>query len=660
MNWGRVLHRLRDWFHQARDSSVCLAQLPIAVFTAGLLATAICGEVVRQAGAARHRRIETNLIEAVEVAVNNRLEVTIALLAAVKGLFEASTEVSRAEFARFVQTTASTGTLRGIQGVGFSRAIPASQRVARERAIQAEGFPTYRIRPSGERALYSAIEFLEPFDWRNQRAFGFDMYSEPVRRAAMERALRTGQASLSGKVELVQETQNDRQAGSLIYLPIRRGPQFLGWAYSPLRLADLIGTAIGSIDNPDISGAHIAVFDSTRPEPAQLLFSTQPGPVPRTMEYLPIAVAGRTWLVGIQLRPELVAANGLGQEFWWVLIGGMGATSLVSLITWQLVHNQLVTRRALALAEQAAQERALASTVFEASNQGIVVTDAAGVILTANRAFSRLSGYEPAEIEGKRTNLLKSGLHDQAFYAELWSTLLSQGHWQGEIWNRVRSGALQRHHLAISAVRDESGTITNYVGMLEDITHRYRAEEAVRYQAFHDPLTGLGNRQLLMEQLQRDLAVAQRHRQSLGVLFVDLDGFKAVNDGHGHAIGDQVLEQVAHRFHTSIRQSDLLARLGGDEFVVLVPQAGSSQELTTLARKLVAAAEQPFRDLDPSIAISASVGIACYPQDGDSADDLLRAADQAMYAAKQSCREGSCGPPIRLASTLRSAPGASQ
>jgi diguanylate cyclase (GGDEF)-like protein len=137
-----------------------------------------------------------------------------------------------------------------------------------------------------------------------------------------------------------------------------------------------------------------------------------------------------------------------------------------------------------------------------------------------------------------------------------------------------------------------------------------------------------------MDQLKRDLAVAQRHHQNLGVLFVDLDGFKAVNDGYGHAFGDQVLEQMAERFRTAIRQSDLLARLGGDEFVVLVPQAGSREELATLARKLVTAAEQPFTQLNLPITLSASVGIARFPEDGDTADALLRAADQAMYAAK--------------------------
>jgi diguanylate cyclase (GGDEF)-like protein/PAS domain S-box-containing protein len=627
-----------------------LAHLPLAILASGVVATGLAGEWVRRSGMERHQRMEANLIEALRLAVNNRLEVNIALLAAVKGLFEASPAVNRQEFARFVATAASAGTLRGIQGVGFSRAIPADELASRERAIQAEGFTDYRVHPEGERSFYSAIEFLEPFDWRNQRAFGFDMYSEPVRRRAMQRAMLTGLPSLSGKVELLQETDHNPQAGSLLYLPIRKNGRLLGWSYSPLRLADLIGSAINSIQNPDLQGARLEVYDGERRDPAQLLFARKGPSTLSHASYQTIAVAGRPWMVGVELRPDLVGSNGIDREFWGTVAGGLAATLAVSLITWQLVRNQLTMRQALALAEQASQERALAGTVFEASSQGIVVTDPDGVILKANHAYSHLCGFTPEQIEGQRTSLLKSGLHDQAFYAELWSTLRATGHWQGDLWNRVGSGELERHHLSINAVHDGDGRTQLYVGMLEDITDRYRAEEAVRYQALHDPLTGLGNRQLLMEQLQRDLAVAARHRQSLGLLYVDLDGFKAVNDCHGHAVGDRVLEQMAERFRAAIRQSDLLARLGGDEFVVLVPQAGGSGELATLAAKLVDAARQPFAELELPIRISASVGIARFPDHGDNPDALLLAADQAMYAAKESSRSNPMEAPIRLAS----------
>lgn len=630
--------------NQAIGTEGVIRKLPVLVLLAGLGSTALVTALVRQAGVERHHRIESSLIEAVRLAVSNRLEVNSALLAAVKGLFETSGSVSRQDFARFVQTAARNGSLRGIQGVGFSRAIPAELLASRERAVQAEGYPDYRVHPAGRRPFYSAIELLEPFNWRNRRAFGFDMYAEPVRRAAMQQAMRTGRPSLSGKVELVQETKRGLQAGSLLYLPIRKGPQLLGWAYSPLRLTDLIGTAISGIDDPYIQNAAVMVYDGERPEPRQLLFDNRPRKPQRLshMRYERMTVAGRPWLVGVEAGPELVAPNGLDREFWWSLLGGLAATTLLSLSAWLLVRNQLATRRALALVEQTARDRALASTVFEASGQGIVVTDARGLILQANEAFSLLSGYSPQELRGRRADRLPAGLPR----AEMGRSLLRQGRWQGDFWNRRPSGELRRHHLSINAVRDPSGRTIYYVAMLQDITHRHQAEEEMRFRALHDPLTGLGNRQLLMEQLHRDLALAQRHHQGLGLLFVDLDGFKAVNDHHGHAVGDRVLQQVGERFHAAMRQSDLLARIGGDEFVVLVPQPGGPGELRTLAAKLVAAAQLPLGDLlpaepiDPPLALSASVGIACYPEDGDTADALLRAADHAMYAAKQANRKG--------------------
>jgi diguanylate cyclase (GGDEF)-like protein/PAS domain S-box-containing protein len=276
--------------------------------------------------------------------------------------------------------------------------------------------------------------------------------------------------------------------------------------------------------------------------------------------------------------------------------------------------------------------------VFEASSLGIVVTDPEGRILMANNAFTQLSGYRLVEIRGQHTNLLKSGRHDQLFYKEMWDTLLNQGFWEGDLWNRVRSGELRRHHLAISAVRDDAMDPRYFVGMLEDITERHQADEAVRYQARHDILTGLANRSMLMEQLERDLALARRHQQSLALLYIDLDGFKPVNDRYGHAHGDLVLQQVATRMAHVLRDSDLLSRQGGDEFVVLVPQAGSIPELLQLAAKLVATISEPLECLEGE-GISASIGLARYPDHGLTADDLLVAADNAMYAAKQ---QGGC------------------
>lgn len=641
----RVLPRIRP-----------VALLPALVMAGGLILTAAVCEQTRLFGAQKHLRIETTQLDNVADALRSKLEVNIALLAAVVGLFNASSAVDRQEFTTFYATVArNTAQLKGVQGVGFARWIPAAQRAAFESRIRAQGFPDFSVRPPGPRAHYSAIEFIEPFDWRNQRAFGFDMYTEPVRRQAMQRAWSTGNASLTGKVQLLQETQEDLQRGVLIYLPIyaARQPQrggtqraLLGWAYSPLRINDVVNSAIAGIDNPDMADTGVLVFDGDQPDASRLLFDNRTllrRNALRHPSYATIAVAGRTWLVGVQLAPRLVGPNGIDNAYWMNLIVGLSSSLVAALLTRILVSNHLATREALAISEAAAQERALASTVFEESGQGILVSNPEGRILMANNAFTQLTGYRLSEIKGQRTNLLKSGRHDNAFYQQMWDELIHKGYWEGDIWNRVRSGEIRCHHLSISTVRDDTLEPQYYVGMLQDVTERQRAEQAVRFLAQHDNLTGLANRSMMLEQLERHLALAKRHGHGVALLYLDLDGFKPVNDRFGHNVGDQVLQLVAERFRKVIRDGDLLCRQGGDEFVVLVPEAGTTDELMGMALKLVETSQAPFSEIDPTIAISASVGIARYPEHGNTAEQLLAAADNAMYAAKRAK-----GDPVQL------------
>ena len=625
-----------------------VALLPVLVMAGGLVLTAAVCEQTRRFGIQKHLRIETTLLDNVVDALRSKLDVNIALLAAVVGLFNSSSEVNRQQFSTFFETVSlNTTQLKGVQGVGFARWIPAVQLQAYESRIRSEGFPTFTVRPPGPRANYSAIEFLEPFDWRNQRAFGFDMFSEPVRRQAMQRARHTGNATLTGKVQLVQETQEDLQRGVLIYLPIfaDRGQvreinrqTLLGWAYSPLRINDVVNSAISGIDNSDLAGTGVLVFDGDQLDANRLLFDNLKllsRNELRHPSYQTIAVAGRTWLVGVQLSPRLVGPNGIDSAYWMNLIVGLGSSLIAALLTRIHVSNHLATREALAISEAAAQERALASTVFEESGQGILVSNPEGRILMANNAFTQLTGYRLSEIKGQRTNLLKSGRHDNAFYQQMWDELIHKGFWEGDIWNRVCSGEIRCHHLSISTVRDDSLEPQYYVGMLQDVTERQRAEQAVRFMAEHDTLTGLANRSMMMEQLERHLALAKRHGHAVALLYIDLDGFKLVNDRFGHNVGDRVLQLVADRFRSVIREGDLLCRQGGDEFVVLVPEAGSTEELLGMAWKLVVASRAPYLEVDPSIAISASVGVARYPEHGSTSEELLAAADNAMYAAKR-------------------------
>jgi diguanylate cyclase (GGDEF)-like protein/PAS domain S-box-containing protein len=294
-------------------------------------------------------------------------------------------------------------------------------------------------------------------------------------------------------------------------------------------------------------------------------------------------------------------------------------------------------RQALLREQEASRERALAGTVFDSSPVAIVVTDAQGVILKVNQAFCQLTGYSELEARGNTANMLRSGRHDNSFYEQMWSAILSKGYWSGEIWNRHRNGQIIRHELSITAVLDERQQPSSFVGLLRDVSERYQQEERMRFMATHDQLTGLANRTLLIEELNRSLPLAKRQGFGVGLLFIDLNRFKPVNDRFGHSTGDALLKAVAQRLTSTCRSSDTLCRQGGDEFVVLIPDAPSIEHLETLARKLVDALEQPFlagADLPKDITISASIGIARWPDHASDADALIEAADTAMYDAK--------------------------
>jgi diguanylate cyclase (GGDEF)-like protein/PAS domain S-box-containing protein len=267
-----------------------------------------------------------------------------------------------------------------------------------------------------------------------------------------------------------------------------------------------------------------------------------------------------------------------------------------------------------------------------------VVTNPEGIIIQVNPAFSQLTGYSDLEAKGNKTNLLRSGRHDHAFYEQMWDAILNRGYWNGEIWNRHRNGQIIRHELSITAVLDPQQRVTNFVALMRDVTERYEQEEKMRFLATHDQLTGLANRTLLIEELNRSLALAKRQNHGVGLLFLDLNNFKPVNDRYGHSTGDALLKAVGQRLLNNVRESDTLCRQGGDEFVLLVPDAPALDQLVALARKLALVLQQPFQDqpeLPSSIVVSASVGIARWPDHASDADSLIEAADTAMYDAKQ-------------------------
>ncbi|MBB4264952.1 diguanylate cyclase domain-containing protein [Roseospira visakhapatnamensis] len=299
---------------------------------------------------------------------------------------------------------------------------------------------------------------------------------------------------------------------------------------------------------------------------------------------------------------------------------------------------QLIKRSLLyAVERQRANQRLLlAEAAFRAIDTGIMVTDAAGKVVRVNPAFCRVTGFENQEVVGTQSSLLRTGIHEAAFYEALWQQLRETGAWEGEIWTRRKHGEVTPEWLRINVVHDDSGGTAGYVAIFSDITFRRHAEQDLLRQATTDPLTGLGNRQLFQRLLASTIEQATRYQREAALLFLDLDGFKDINDSAGHAVGDTVLREVAARLRGAVRISDEVSRLGGDEFVVILPEVRNRDAAEAVATKLLQEITHPFDDVPTDRPLTASIGIAMIPDNGDTNEALIEAADAAMYAAKRS------------------------
>lgn len=288
-----------------------------------------------------------------------------------------------------------------------------------------------------------------------------------------------------------------------------------------------------------------------------------------------------------------------------------------------------------------AQQR-LAARVFESSAEGVVITDAEQRILAVNKAFSDITGWSDKEVIGNTPAMFQSGRHDLLFFQTMWASLNQTDQWRGEIWNRKKSGEIYPEFLAISAVRDPSGHIENYVGVFADISASKAFQENLDFLSHHDPLTGLPNRSLLRVRLEHSMEHARLHDRTLALFYIGLDRFKKLNDNLGHTIGDQILLAVAKRMEPLVDLGNTLARFGGDEFVLLGDNVTEPQAALVVARRLQEAFAQPFHVDGRDFYITASLGVGMFPRDGDNVDMLIGNAGVAMSQAKTKGRSTFC------------------
>ena len=291
---------------------------------------------------------------------------------------------------------------------------------------------------------------------------------------------------------------------------------------------------------------------------------------------------------------------------------------------------------------QAESELRIAAIAFE-SQEGMMVTDANNVILKVNKAFSLITGYSVDEAIGQTPRLLSSGEHDEGFYTEMWASVYNTGHWAGEVFNRRKNGEVYPQHLTITVVKNSDGTVSNHVVNITDITMNKAAAEEIQSLAFYDPLTHLPNRRLLVDRLNQALVASARSGREGAVLFLDLDHFKTLNDSLGHDIGDLLLQQVAERLTSCVREGDTVARLGGDEYVVLLEELSddllvAAAQAEEISEKILAVLNQPYQLASHEYQSTPSIGVALFNNHNQSQEELLKHADIAMYQAKKAGR----------------------
>ncbi|MBM4202486.1 MAG: diguanylate cyclase, partial [Gammaproteobacteria bacterium] len=348
-----------------------------------------------------------------------------------------------------------------------------------------------------------------------------------------------------------------------------------------------------------------------------------------------IEIGGQPWVLVVTAPAQAFRSDHFGPYAYALMVSALLLTGLFAASLLVLSGN---SRRIQEIVRDRTRRLDLSARVFDSTAEGIIITDAQRGIISVNPSFTAITGYAAAEVLGADPRSFGAGEQDSGYFGAPWETLTEHGRWQGEVWNRRKTGETFPAWMTISTARDGDGQILNYIATFTDISQQKQAAEHIHHLAYFDALTGLANRSLLELRGEQAITAAEPAHRLLAVLFLDVDRFKTINDSLGHLAGDQLLQTVAERLRCSVRDEDTVARLGGDEFLVLMADLNRREDAALLARKILAALAVPTRIESQDIAVTASIGISLYPYDGQDFPTLVKNADVALYKAKEAGR----------------------
>ena len=582
--------------------------------------------------------------------INQGMQAYEQALLGTAALFKASKHIERDEFKQYVATLNLTKIYPGVQGIGFSLIVPSAKKTEHIASIRSEGFPEYTIRPDSPRDIYTSIIYLEPFSDRNLLAFGYDMFSHPMRHVAMQKAIDTGKVALSGKVKLIQESGRQEQAGFLMYLPIYRNgtnnvtlserrEHILGWVYLPFRMNDLMN----GLFSKKATDLHIKIYDGESMLNKALMYDSGGSNLATVNELgktLQVQIAGHTWTIYIQ--PSLPISS-LVDANYPKLVAAIGITIsvLLSLLVWLLVTGRKN-------AGELGVERQRLDSILEGTHVGTWEWNVQTGSTKFNDRWASVIGYELSELEPTSIETWMNFVHPDD--AKVSGKLLEK-YFSGEL-AYYECEARMRHkngqwiwvlYRGKVATWTPDGKPLLMFGTQQEISQRKQLELELTKQAHLDYLTGLSNRRHFMSRGEVELSRAIRYDTPLSLMMLDIDFFKNVNDTYGHQVGDTVLQVISKICQDTLRQVDLAGRLGGEEFAVILPETAAKEalEVAERLREAIAKSEVTLPTGLP-IHFTASIGVTTLRDKNVNFDMLLNQADKALYEAKGSGRNKSC------------------